>query len=65
MAQQEEKKDMLLFWGSGSAPCWKPMIALHEKGLWGRVDSKLCEFSKKEHKGEEVLKLNPRGQVSI
>ena len=41
------------------------MIVLQEKGLWESCGNKLCEFSKKEHKSEEVLKLNPRGQVSI
>ena len=38
------------------------MIALSEKGFKG-YPSKLLEFSKKEHKGEEVLKINPRGQL--
>ena len=40
------------------------MIVLQEKGLWEGIPNKLLEFSKKEHKGEEVLKMNPRGQVS-
>ena len=40
------------------------MIVLAEKGLWEGIPNKLLEFSKKEHKGEDVLKLNPRGQVS-
>ena len=57
--------DMFLYWGSGSAPCWKVIIVLAEKGLWDTCPQKLCEFSKKEHKGDDVLKLNPRGQVSI
>ncbi|KAL4225931.1 hypothetical protein ACF0H5_013919 [Mactra antiquata] len=56
-------KNMFLFWGSGSSPCWKPMIVLAEKGLWEGLPQKLVEFSKKEHKGEDVLKTNPRGQV--
>ena len=54
---------MFLFWGSGSAPCWKAMIVLQEKGLWKNIPTKLLEFSKKEHKGDDVLKWNPRGQV--
>ena len=37
---------------------------LEEKGLQG-YGNKLLSFSKKEHKGEEVLKLNPRGQVRV
>ena len=40
------------------------MIVLQEKGLWEGIPNKLLEFSKKEHKGEDVLKMNPRGQVS-
>lgn len=56
-------KDMFLYWGSGSAPCWKVIIVLAEKGLWDTCPQKLCEFSKKEHKGDDVLKLNPRGQM--
>lgn len=40
------------------------MLALEEKGLQG-YGNKLLSFSKKEHKGEEVLKLNPRGQVRV
>ncbi|BDA49420.1 Glutathione S-transferase A [Coccomyxa sp. Obi] len=50
-----------LYWGSGSTPAWRVLIALKEKGL--EFDSKLIEFSKGEHKSEEILKLNPRGQV--
>lgn len=33
----------LLIWGSGSAPCWRVMIALEEKGL--QYESQLIEFS--------------------
>ncbi|XP_050389630.2 glutathione S-transferase A [Patella vulgata] len=54
--------NMFLFWGSGSVPCWKPMIALEEKGFGG-YPNKLIKFSEKEHKAEDVMKLNPRGQV--
>lgn len=53
--------DRVLFWGSGSAPCWKVMIVLEEKGL--EYASRLMEFSKGEHKSPEVLALNPRGQL--
>lgn len=28
-----DMKDRLLIWGSGSAPCWRVMAALEEKGL--------------------------------
>ncbi|XP_066524444.1 glutathione S-transferase rho [Hoplias malabaricus] len=54
--------DMLLLWGSGSPPCWRVMIALEEKQLQG-YKHKLLSFEKKEHKGQEVLELNPRGQL--
>ena len=57
-------EDFFLFWGSGSSPCWRPMIVLEEKGLGG-YPNKLIEFSKQEHKGEYVKKLNPRGQVNL
>jgi len=52
---------VFLYWGSGSAPCWRVMLALEEKGV--PYESKLLEFSKNDHKGEEVLKWNPRGQL--
>lgn len=55
-------QEMLLYWGSGSAPCWRVMIALEEKKLQG-YNSKLISFDKMEHKSQEVLNLNPRGQV--
>lgn len=55
-------QDMLLFWGSGSPPCWKIMIALEEKNLQG-YHNKLLSFEKKDHKSKEVMDINPRGQV--
>ncbi|XP_027009856.1 glutathione S-transferase rho [Tachysurus fulvidraco] len=55
-------KDMMLYWGSGSPPCWRVQIALEEKNLQG-YQHKLLSFDKKEHKCEEVMKLNPRGQL--
>ncbi|XP_030267799.1 glutathione S-transferase A-like [Sparus aurata] len=55
-------KDMTLLWGSGSAPCWRVMIALEEKNLQG-YNHKLLSFDKKEHKSQEVLDINPRGQL--
>ncbi|XP_077982269.1 glutathione S-transferase A-like [Glandiceps talaboti] len=54
--------EIFLYWGSGSGPCWRVMMALEEKGLSG-YGNKLVSFEKKEHKSEEILKLNPRGQV--
>ncbi|KAL6473424.1 hypothetical protein MHYP_G00169850, partial [Metynnis hypsauchen] len=55
-------EDILLYWTSGSPPCWRVMIALEEKNLHG-YKSKLLSFEKQEHKGPEVLALNPRGQI--
>ncbi|XP_023673343.1 glutathione S-transferase rho [Paramormyrops kingsleyae] len=55
-------QDMLLFWGSGSPPCWKIMIALEEKNLQG-YHNKLLSFEKKDHKSKEVMDINPRGQL--
>ncbi len=54
----------MLYWGSGSPPCWRAMLALEEKALQG-YSHKLLSFSQKEHKGDEVKSINPRGQVSV
>ncbi|XP_073319492.1 glutathione S-transferase A-like isoform X1 [Pagrus major] len=55
-------QDMTLLWGSGSCPCWRTMIALEEKNLQGYTH-KLLSFDKMEHKSQEVLDINPRGQL--
>ncbi|CAN9503806.1 unnamed protein product [Ophioblennius macclurei] len=55
-------KEMTLLWGSGSPPCWRVMIALEEKNLQG-YNQKLLQFEKMEHKSQEVLDMNPRGQL--
>ncbi|XP_062582104.1 glutathione S-transferase A-like [Saccostrea cucullata] len=55
-------EDMFLFWGSGSVPCWKAMLALEEKGFSG-YKNKMISFDKNEQKGPDVLKFNPRGEV--
>uniref|UniRef100_A0A8C5FGA3 Glutathione S-transferase rho n=1 Tax=Gadus morhua TaxID=8049 RepID=A0A8C5FGA3_GADMO len=54
--------DMTLIWFSGSPPCWRVMIALEEKNLQG-YNQKLLDFLKGEHKSQEVLDINPRGQL--
>ncbi|KAL4230098.1 hypothetical protein ACF0H5_010483 [Mactra antiquata] len=56
-------KDMFLWWGSGSAPCWRAMLTLAEKGLWEGLPNELISFSEKGHKQEAIMKINPRGQV--
>ncbi|XP_038580562.1 glutathione S-transferase A-like [Micropterus salmoides] len=55
-------KDMTLLWGSGSPPCWRVQIALEEKSLQG-YNQKLLRFDKMEHKSQEVMDMNPRGQL--
>uniref|UniRef100_A0A3P8TVE5 Glutathione S-transferase rho n=1 Tax=Amphiprion percula TaxID=161767 RepID=A0A3P8TVE5_AMPPE len=55
-------KDMTLLWGSGSPPCWRIQIMLEEKQLQG-YNHKLLSFEKMEHKSQEVLDINPRGQL--
>ncbi|KAM3858066.1 glutathione S-transferase A-like [Diretmus argenteus] len=55
-------KSMSLLWGAGSPPCWRVMITLQEKNLQGYKHKLLC-FEKAEHKSQEVLDINPRGQL--
>ncbi|KTG40880.1 hypothetical protein cypCar_00004308 [Cyprinus carpio] len=55
-------QSMMLYWGSGSPPCWRVMIALEEKLLQG-YKHKHLSFDKNEHKCEEVKALNPRVQL--
>ncbi|RXN17043.1 glutathione S-transferase A-like protein [Labeo rohita] len=55
-------QNIMLYWTSGSPPCWRVMIALEEKLLQG-YKQKHLSFEKNEHKCEEVKALNPRGQV--
>jgi glutathione S-transferase len=50
-----------LFWGSGSPFSWRVLLTLEVKGL--EYQSRLLQFSKREHKTPEYLALNPRGQV--
>ncbi|XP_065140043.1 glutathione S-transferase A-like [Paramisgurnus dabryanus] len=55
-------KEITLYWCSDSPPCWRVRITLEEKQLH-RYNSKLLSFLKNEHKGPEVMALNPRGQL--
>lgn len=50
-----------IYWGSGSTFAWRVLLALEIKKL--PYVSKLIEFSKKEHKTPEFLRMNPRGKV--
>ena len=50
-----------IFWGSGSGPAWRVLLALTVKGV--PFTSRLISFSKGEHKSPEMLAMNPRGKV--
>ncbi|KAK9815491.1 hypothetical protein WJX72_004567 [[Myrmecia] bisecta] len=50
-----------VYWGQGSAPSRRVLIGLAEKGL--DFQSIQLDFANNEHKGPDVLKLNPRGQL--
>lgn len=49
------------FWGSGSAPAWRVLLALEVKGL--QYQSRILSFAKGEHRSPAVLALNARGKV--
>ncbi|XP_052817536.1 glutathione S-transferase A-like [Mya arenaria] len=61
--QAMSNQQMFLWWGSGSCPCWKPMIVLAEKGLWKGLPNKLISFDEEEYRCSDILAINPRGQV--
>jgi glutathione S-transferase len=50
-----------IYWASGSAPAWRVLLALAVKGV--PYESKLLEFSKREHRTPEYLAVCPRGKV--
>jgi len=52
-----------VFWGSGSPYSWRVLLALEYKRL--PYLSHLLQFSKQEHKSQEMLSLNPRGRVPV
>ena len=52
-----------VFWGSGSGPAWRVLLALTLKGV--AFESRLLSFSKGEHKSPEVLALTTRGKVPV
>ncbi len=54
-------EEIFIYWGSGSVPCWRIQIVLEEKNI--RYGNKMLSFDKNEHKNEDILKLNPRGQL--
>jgi len=52
-----------LYWGSGSAYCWRVLLALEHKGLEYR--SHLLKFDQQEHQAPQMLAMNPRGQLPV
>jgi glutathione S-transferase len=52
-----------LYWGSGSAYCWRVLLALEYKRLEYR--SHLLKFDQQEHKAPQMLAMNPRGQLPV
>jgi glutathione S-transferase len=52
-----------VFWGSGSQPSWRVLLALEVKRL--PYKSHLLSFSAGEHKTPEFLRLNPRHRVPV
>jgi glutathione S-transferase len=49
------------YWGSGSPPSWRAMLALEHKKL--AYDSRLLSFAAGDLKKPEYLAINPRGKV--
>ena len=52
-----------LYWGSGSAYCWRVLLALEHKRLEYR--SHLLKFDQQEHQAPQMLAMNPRGQLPV
>jgi glutathione S-transferase len=52
-----------VFWGSGSGPAWRVLLALAVKNV--PYESHLLSFSKGEHKTPEMLALTPRGKIPV
>jgi glutathione S-transferase len=54
---------MEIFWGSGSGPAWRVLLAAEIKKI--PYTSRLLSFTNGEHKTPEMLALNPRGKVPV
>jgi glutathione S-transferase len=52
-----------IYWASGSCPSWRVLLTLEHKQL--PYESRLLDFSKREHKSAEHLAMNPRGKVPV
>ena len=54
---------MEIFWGSGSGPAWRVLLAAEIKKV--PYTSRLLSFTSGEHKTREMLLMNPRGKVPV
>jgi len=52
-----------LYWGSGSAYCWRVLLALEHKRLGYR--SHPLKFDQQEHQAPQMLAMNPRGRLPV
>jgi glutathione S-transferase len=52
-----------VFWGSGSGPAWRVLLALAIKGV--PYESRLLSFAKGEHRSPEMQALTARGKVPV
>lgn len=50
-----------VFWGSGSGPAWRVLLALAVKKV--PYESHLLSFSKGEHRSDAMMAISPRGKV--
>jgi glutathione S-transferase len=52
-----------VYWGAGSAYCWRVLLALEQKGLsW---NGHLLSIDLQEHKSPQMLAMNPRGRLPV
>src|SRR5262249_39740579 len=61
--QSKSRMAIDLYWGSGSAYCWRVLLALEYKKLDYR--SHLLKFDQQEHKAPQMLAMTPRGQLPV
>lgn len=52
-----------IYWGSGSPYSWRVLLGFEIKGV--AYESKLLQFSKREHQTPQFLALNHRGKVPV
>lgn len=52
-----------IYWASGSCPSWRVLLTAEHKEL--AYESRLLEFSKREHKSADHVAMNPRGKVPV